>query len=196
MKKRKKRGFYKKIIKKFYFEGEHTIECRKSYSTGLYTVFLDGNKLERNESPDKDLFVYFRTTVAIGGTFLEIIVSMNKIYVLKDGVDLDTGIVSEPLVIPYWYKKFRAVICVPPILLLLDLFYHDTDLLDSYTGCIVFVSLLLFSLIIEVASFGFGEVFIFHPLKTSKNRERYSLISLILGTVIGMCPVMIAWWLI
>ncbi len=196
MKNPNKKDSCKKIIKKFSFEGEHTIECRKkSLIGGTYDVFLDGNKLERNESPYKDLFGYFRTTVAIGGTFLEIIVSMNKIYVLKDGVDIETGIVSEPLVIPYWYKRAGSAIgFLPPAFLVMAI--YSTNHLKNNADALAFGLMIYIALITGLVSIWLGRIFIFHPLKTSKNRERYSLISLILGAVIGMCFVMLVWWLI
>ena len=194
MKKLKKKDFHKKIIKKFSFDCEHTIECQRRSLIGPYDVFLDGKKLGYNEAQEKEWFGYFRTTVVISGTFLEIVVSMDKIYVLKDGVDIETGIVSEPLVIPYWYKRAgNAIGFLPPALLVMALYSNNT--LKSNDDALAFGLMICIALIIGLASIWLGRVFIFHPLKTSKNRVRYSLISLILGAVIGMCSVMLVWLL-
>lgn len=184
-----------KLTKTFYFGNEHTIVYKGSLLR-YDEIYFDGEKCDSVKEFSSEWARYVRTNVTVNNTSLEIIVFMKHIYILKDNVDIDTGLPIEPMVVPKWYIKLRNPILFLPLTILFLLTYVKSLEDPTYSYIDKVTAIMLVLLIYGIIMSGLDRYFIVHLLKTSKQRSRSAMITLIVGAVIGISIMLTLWILL
>ena len=184
-----------KITKTFFFGNEHTVVYKGSLLR-YHEIYFDGVKCESVEMFCAEWVRYIRANVTVSGTSLQIIVFMKHIYILKDNVDIETGLYSEPFVFPEWYKELHNKLQILPMFFLFLLTFLKSIVDPTYSFINKVIAIMFVLIVYNPIPFGLDRYFIVHPLKTSKQRSRLAFITLILGAVIGISIALTLWILL
>ena len=180
-----------KLIKKFtHNDVEHTVEYSHTLSSP-HTICFDGINCSVNNNTSEHVRYVTASAIADDTTF-NIIVFQKTIFVLNNGIEVDSNRYIEPLTesLPKCFKRIDVVAFAPLVLLFVYLFIkHSTDssfnVIDN--AIISIISIFVCSQLCALL----GRYFLVHPLKTPKLRRKLSVLSIIVTMVIAIAVLVI-----